>query len=62
MVGGQPGHYGESSVSRSRSIVTEMMRLEVFPFLEIYPSELLITPNMRYTLQLVGGPTKASQL
>jgi hypothetical protein len=33
-----------------------MIKIEVFPFLEISPSELLLTPNMRYTLQIVGGP------
>ena len=32
------------------TIVSEMVRIEVFPMLEIYPSNLLITPNMRYTL------------
>lgn len=32
------------------SIVSEMLRIEVFPLLEIYPNNLLITPNMRYTL------------
>ena len=30
--------------------VSEMLRIEVFPLLEVIPSELLITPNMRYTL------------
>jgi hypothetical protein len=40
-----------------RTIVTsEMLRIEVFPLLEVIPAELLITPNMRYTLQIVGGP------
>ena len=38
------------------TIVSDMVRIEVFPILEIYPSNLLITPNMRYTLQIVGGP------
>jgi hypothetical protein len=38
------------------TIVSEMLRLEVFPLLEVNPKELLITPNMRYTLQIVGGP------
>jgi hypothetical protein len=61
VVKGQQGYHGESNVSRSRSIVTEMMRLEVFPFLEIHPAELLITPNMRYAFQIVGGPTKGQQ-
>jgi hypothetical protein len=32
------------------TIVSEMLRLEVFPLLEVNPKELLITPNMRYTL------------
>jgi hypothetical protein len=39
-----------------KTIVSEMLRLEVFPLLEVIPNELLITPNMRYTLQIVGGP------
>ena len=38
-----------------------MLRIEVFPLLEIYPSNLLITPNMRYTLQIVGGPQTAGK-
>jgi hypothetical protein len=40
-----------------------MLRLEVFPLLEVIPRELLITPNMRYTLQIVGGPknTRSAQ-
>ena len=38
-----------------------MVRIEVFPLLEIYPSNLLITPNMRYTLQIVGGPQTAAK-
>ena len=36
--------------AKSGKIVSEMLRVEVFPILEIYPSDLLITPNMRYTL------------
>ena len=35
-----------------------MLRVEVFPLLEITPKELLLTPNMRYTLQIVGGPVR----
>ena len=38
-----------------------MLRIEVFPLLEIYPNNLLITPNMRYTLQIVGGPQTAAK-
>jgi hypothetical protein len=39
-----------------KNVVSEMIRIEVFPMLEIRPGELLLTPNMRYTLQIVGGP------
>lgn len=42
--------------AKKLTVVSEMLRIEVFPLLEIYPSNLLITPNMRYTLQIVGGP------
>ena len=38
------------------TIVSDVLRIEVFPLLEIIPPNLLITPNMRYTLQIVGGP------
>ena len=35
--------------------------MEVFPLLQIYPSELLLTPNMKYTLQILGGPHSSVQ-
>jgi hypothetical protein len=35
---------------RHTNIVSEMIKIEVFPFLEITPGSLLLTPNMRYTL------------
>jgi hypothetical protein len=38
-----------------------MIRIEVFPLLEIYPGELLLTPSMRYTLQMKGGPHTSVQ-
>jgi len=34
--------------------------IEVFPKLELYPTDLLLTPNMRYTLNIQGGPSKGS--
>ena len=48
--------YGEETESKSlelgdrHTIVSESLRIEVFPILEIIPNNLLITPNMRYTL------------
>jgi hypothetical protein len=38
-----------------------MIKVEVFPLLEIYPPSLLITPNMRFTLQIQGGPQTSVQ-
>ena len=43
------------------TIVSDMLRIEVFPLLEIIPNNLLITPNMKYTLQIVGGPQTTSR-
>lgn len=38
------------------TVVSEMLKIEVFPLLEIFPSQLLLTPGMKYTLQINGGP------
>lgn len=62
----QPGSYQltaftQRSGGSKSTIVSEMLKIDVFPELEIVPSNLLITPNMRYTLQIVGGPQKVSQ-
>lgn len=60
-VGIEPGIYQLTAFTRrvdfsrhatSHNIVSDVIRLEVFPLLEILPNELLITPNMRYTLQI----------
>jgi hypothetical protein len=54
--GNEPGIYQLTAYTRrlspggSSNIVSEMIRVEVFPLLEIYPPSLLITPNMRFTL------------
>lgn len=39
-----------------------MLRIEVFSLLEIHPGSLLLTPEMRYTLQIVGGPSKSGSV
>jgi hypothetical protein len=61
----QPGIYQLTAFTRkvvynpdqaSNNIISEMIRIEVFPELDISPRELLITPNMKYTLQILGGP------
>ena len=49
------------SRAKANMIVSDLLRVEVFPILEIYPSNLLITPNMRYTLQILGGPQHAAK-
>ena len=40
---------GRNEVERQR-ISSEVLKIEVFQLLEIFPSKLLLTPNMRYTL------------
>jgi len=39
-------------------LASNILGIEVFPFLEIIPTNLLLTPNMRYTLRIQGGPQK----
>ena len=39
-----------NTMGRKHTVVSDMLRIEVFPLLEIIPNNLLITPNMRYTL------------
>lgn len=63
-VGKEPGIYQLTAfTSRFRpqsggqqTVVSEMLKIEVFPLLEIFPTQLLLTPGMKYTLQIVGGP------
>lgn len=53
-LGYEPGIYQLTAytikVNSAQNVVSEMIRVEVFPFLEIVPASLLITPNMKYTL------------
>lgn len=49
---------GRTEQERHR-VSSEVLKIEVFPLLEIYPSSLLLTPLMRYTLQIVGGPSRS---
>lgn len=60
VIGKEPGIYQQTAFSKSlsggKNIMSELIRTEVFPLLEIYPSQLLLTPHMRFTLQIVGGP------
>ena len=56
-----PAYVGSNTNGNGRyKVVSEMVRVEVFPLLEIFPNNLLITPNMRYTLQIIGGPQNAA--
>ena len=40
-------------------VSSEVQKIEVFPLLEITPGTLLLTPSMRYTLQIWGGPSRS---
>jgi hypothetical protein len=58
---GERGEALSGDLGDRHTIVSEVLRIEVFPLLEIIPPSLLITPNMRYTLQIVGGPQTTSR-
>lgn len=64
-LGIEPGIYQLTAftlkVNSATNVVSEMIRVEVFPILEIVPNSLLITPNMKYTLQIFGGPQTSVQ-
>ena len=65
--GNEPGNYQvtaftykyQKNIDTERvRVSSEVLKIEVFPILEINPSGLLLTPFMRYTLQILGGPSK----
>lgn len=69
-IGAEPGIYQltahtrralPADVGESMNINSDMMRLEVFPRLDLFPGELLLTPNMKYSLQILGGPQSSVQ-
>lgn len=39
-------------------VSSEVLKVEVFPLLQIHPGSLLLTPYMKYTLQILGGPSR----
>ena len=50
----------KSSGSHYLRVTSDALKIEVFPLLEIYPNDLLLTPLMRYTLQILGGPSRSA--
>jgi hypothetical protein len=71
VTGAEPGNYVVtafidrerrlSSLNETASRITsEANKIEVFPVLTLLPSSLLLTPNMRYTLGISGGPSRGS--
>jgi hypothetical protein len=41
-------------------VTSEANKIEVFPILSLNPPSLLLTPNMKYTLGISGGPSRGS--
>jgi hypothetical protein len=52
--------YIDKTLSPGERITSEANRIEVFPVLTLSPSTLLLTPNMKYTLSVSGGPSRGS--
>ena len=70
VTGVEPGNYvltafvertrvKDSQASASR-VTSDAYKLEVFMVLQLSPANFLLTPNMRYTLGVIGGPSKGS--
>jgi hypothetical protein len=66
--GVEPGNYQVNAVAMKFSIrpdsdkarvSSEVQKIEVFQLLEISPGNLLLTPSMRFTLQILGGPSRS---
>lgn len=67
--GYEPGNYqvsaftfkfkpGSQLAADSVRVTSPVFKVEVFPLLEIYPKQLLLTPQMKYTVQIQGGPSR----
>ena len=46
--------------SKGERVTSDANKVEVFPTLSLSPSTLLLTPNMRYTISINGGPLRGS--
>ena len=53
-------YYKPYEEQERQRVVSEVLKIEVFPLLQIHPASLLLTPLMRYTLQIVGGPSRTT--
>ena len=64
VTGQEPGNYDVTAcidrASNNETISSEAHKIEVFPRVQLQPSDLLLTPNMRYTLRVLGGPSSGS--
>lgn len=65
--GVERGHYGvtayiekfKQSNGQNQKTSTNENKIEVFPALRLQPDKLLLTPNMKYTLKVEGGPSRS---
>ena len=64
VTGQEPGNYDVTAcidkTSNNETLSSEAHKIEVFPRVQLQPSNLLLTPNMRYTLRVFGGPSSGS--
>lgn len=58
----QEGHYYLSAIVKNAygNIPSKAVQIEIFPSLQLAPGDLLLTPNMRHTINVLGGPSKSS--
>lgn len=46
------------SYGHNQKATTNENKIEVFPALRLHPDKLLLTPQMKYTLKVEGGPSR----
>jgi hypothetical protein len=49
--------YHDRAKAMTERVSSEAHKIEVFPKVQLVPSDLLLTPNMKYTLRVLGGPS-----
>lgn len=66
VTGVEPGYHNvwvsAEQKSTKNSVTSRGSKIQVFSKVQMEPSYLLLTPNMRYTINIVGGPLDDSEI
>ena len=66
VTGVEPGYHNvwvtAEKKSNKESVTSKGRKIQVFSKVKMEPSSLLLTPNMRYTINVIGGPMDDSEI